>query len=420
MRRRFSWAKLIAAAGLAAVFGQPAAGASWTETPLYSFQGPPSDGLYPRSKVVFDHAGNLYGTTSEGGSGQGCGDAFGCGALFKLTPDGSESILYSWCKDDPMDCADGADPMGDIVVDSAGDIFGITRSGEPCTSCAVGAVFKVKPGGGEKVLHYFECDSLPCGDGSDPEAGLIMVGKTLYGTTHEGGGTNFGIAFSMSLRGSETVLHSFCQDQDTQTFLCIDGAYPSGTLARDGNGNLYGTTAAGGNIACNYAHGLGCGTVFKIAADGTFSVLHAFAGGADGATPLSNIVIDRAGNLYGSTLFGGGGCSPNVTGCGTIFRIAPDGTETVLHAFELFDESPIGDLLIDRSDNIYGTTGSNYGTIFEMSSNGRFKTLHAFCSPGCAGGDDPGAGLTLHNGALYGTAAASGAHNSGVVYMLTR
>jgi uncharacterized repeat protein (TIGR03803 family) len=227
------------------------------ETVLYSFKGG-SDGSNPAAGLIVDSSGNLYGTTFNGGGGSGCGSDFGCGTAFKLAPDGTET-----------------------------------------------------------VLHAFTGGS----DGGLPEAGLIADGSSnLYGTAYQGGASNLGVVFKLAPDGTETVLYSFKGGGD--------GGVPAGTLIADSSGNLYGTTSEGGGSGC---FGNGCGTVFKLAPDGTETVLHAFTGGSDGAHPNVALIADGAGNLYGTT--GGGGITLCYEGCGTVFKLAPDGTETVLHAF---------------------------------------------------------------------------------------
>ena len=170
-------------------------------------------------------------------------------------------------------------------------------------------------------------------------------------------------------RSSEKVLYSFRGGSD--------GASPFSTLIADGSGNLYGTTSAGGGGSCQFA---GCGTVFKLASDGTESVLYVFTGGNDGAYPYAGLTSGGAGDYYGTTV-AGGGCADN-DACGTVFKLASDGTETVLYAFQGGSDGlgPVGGLIINQG-NLYGTTagGGNYegadctsagcGTVFELSSD---------------------------------------------------
>ncbi len=228
-----------------------------------------------------------------------------------------------------------------------------------------------------------------------PQAGLTAdQAGNLYGTT-AGGGTGAGCqgvggcgtVFKLGPHGTETVLYSFAGGGD--------GSSPNGTLIVDQAGNFYGTTAAGGFSGC--ALGAECGTVFKLAPDGTHTVLYSFTGGRDGGVPEAPLLADQAGNLYGTTTQGGsGGCGGY--GCGTVFKLAPDGTETILHAFrggsdgaELFAAG----LIADQAGNLYGTTweggkgcnGAGCGTVFKLAPDGTKTILHSF-----AGGRHDGAG----------------------------
>jgi uncharacterized repeat protein (TIGR03803 family) len=228
-----------------------------------------------------------------------------------------------------------------------------------------GTVFKVTPEGKETVLYAF----LSPSDGMWPDAGVIEdESGNLYGTTEfggGGGGTNCysdgcGVVFKLAPDGTETVLHAFTDGND--------GAEPIASLIEDNAGNLFGTTAYGGGTGCN---GTGCGTIFEVAPDGTETILYAFAGGSDGAGPYAGLIEDGAGNLIGTT-FGGGR-----TGWGTVFELAPDGTETILHTFTGGKDGghPGSALIADPNGNLYGTAeqggrgckrSDGCGTIFEI------------------------------------------------------
>jgi uncharacterized repeat protein (TIGR03803 family) len=243
-----------------------------TETVLYTFSYNSPNGTFPMAGVVLDKAGNLYGTTAAGG-------ATNHGTVFKLTPAGTETVLYSF-----KGGKDGCSQYGGVVLGSNGDLYG-TTSGEGCSS--LGTVFKLTPTGTETVLHRFVSNPK---DGSDPKAGLVIDSKgNLYGTTYYGGTHGYGTVFKVTPTGTETVLHSFTG---------LDGENPQASVIRDTAGNIYGTTYIGG--ANNY------GTVFKLTPTGTETVLHSFAGyPADGAYPLTGVVLDTKGILYGAT-YGGG------------------------------------------------------------------------------------------------------------------
>ncbi|MBV9692560.1 MAG: hypothetical protein JO261_02560 [Alphaproteobacteria bacterium] len=373
-------------------------------TVLHHFIGG-SDGTNPRGALIQDSAGNLYGTTA--------GDSNTVGGVFKLMPDGTLTVLHIFARKDE----DGSDPEGGLVQDEAGNLYGTTYSG-PLNVDGHGIVFEIAPEGSEKVLYTFTGGS----DGGNPKAGLIIdKAGNLYGTTLYGGSHDRGTVFKLARDGTETVLHAFHGGRD--------GADPYAGLIRDKNGSLYGTTLLGGGSDC--ANAQGCGTVFKIAPDGTETVLHAFDGD-DGACPYGGLVEDSAGNLYGTTTYQGRTDCADGLGSGTVFKLAPDGTETVLHVFSGGRDggNPYAGLTLDRRGNLYGTTSvgggcwlnGGCGTVFQLARDGSETVLHAFLD-----GDDgryPFAALIKgRTGLLYGTASASGdCHNGtcGSVFALGR
>jgi uncharacterized repeat protein (TIGR03803 family) len=277
-----------------------------TGTQLYAFKGG-SDGFWPEG-VVRDKAGNLYGTTQVGG-GQGCAGE-GCGTVFELTPDGTETVLHAF-----KGGSDGAYPWATVYRDDAGNLYGTTaQGGEGCNNRGCGTVFKIAPDGTKSVLYDF-CSQNNCADGGGSTAPLIAdkVGN-LYGTTQGGGAyNNGGTVFKLTKSGVETVLYSFCQQQN-----CPDGSNPFGGLAMDKAGNLYGTTEYGGNAEWSG------GVVFKLAPDGTETVLHAFSLDVDGVHPWAGVIVDKEGDVYG-TLTSSGVCTQSKVGL--VYRISPDGSE---------------------------------------------------------------------------------------------
>ena len=292
------------------------------ETGLYSFTGANGDGAYPEAGLVFDRQGNLYGTTSVGGD-KGCGALLGCGTVFKLTPEGHEKVLYTFCPGG-YPCTDGYNPVAGLVLDWRGNLYGTTFAGG-VTGCGpgCGTIFKVTPEGHETVLYSFCPGGYPCTDGYNPAAGLVLDWRgNLYGTTLSGGASGWGTVFKVTPEGHETVLYSFTGG--------ADGGVPYADLVLDRQGNLYGTTSVGGDKGCGSF--FGCGTVFKVTPEGHETVLHSFtAANGDGAEPYAGLVFDWRGNLYGTTLSGGGtGCG---SGCGTVFKVTPEGHETVLYTF---------------------------------------------------------------------------------------
>jgi uncharacterized repeat protein (TIGR03803 family) len=273
------------------------------ETVVYSFSGYPADGVYPQAGLVRDAAGNLFGTTQYGGPGscQINGFTEGCGTVFMLSNTGVETVLHGFVSG----TTDGQLPIARLLLDAAGNLYGTTCHGG---TQGMGTVFKVTPGGTETVMYSFA--GTP--DGSCPLAGLNLHAGIFYGTTYQGGASNYGTVFKLTKAGQETVLYSF-------SALHQDGHYPQAALIRDSSGNLYGTTLGGG-IETKYCHVIenGCGVIFKLSSAGKETVLHRFAGyPIEGASPISDLLRDSLGNLYGTTDIGG------TAEAGTVFEWAP-------------------------------------------------------------------------------------------------
>jgi uncharacterized repeat protein (TIGR03803 family) len=282
------------------------------ETVLYSFcaQKNCTDGARPDAGLVFDQKGNMYGTTYAGGAHNDCHGGAGCGIVFKLTPKGRYTVLYSFCAQ--TNCADGYFPSGGLVFDQEGNLYGTTLNGG---AHDWGTVFKLTPEGKETVLHSF-CShgGSNCTDGALPDAGVIFDQKgNLYGTTYSGGTSchdgydnGCGVVFKLTPKGKETVLYSFCAQSG-----CADGAFPAA-----------GTTGGGGDYCDN--NYLGCGVVFELSPEGKEKVLHTFEG-ADGAVPGAGVVFDQKGNLYGTSVGGGAynDCYEDNAGCGVVFKLTP-------------------------------------------------------------------------------------------------
>lgn len=291
-----------------------------TETVLYSFKGG-TDGANPEAPLIIDAAGNLYGTTATGGSP-------GFGTVFEVKPSGAETVLHSFAGG----TTDGCTPYGGLRRDKAGNLYGTTNK---CGAADVGTVFKVKPNGKETVLHSFTGDAS---DGSYPYlTSLIIDAKgILYGVAQDGGAGNLGVVYKLSKSGTLTVLHSFAGGT-------TDGCYPLGSPAMDKKGNLYGTTYDCGSSSY-------MGTVWKVSKTGAETVLHSFHGGAtDGQSPYAGVVLDAHGNLYGDTLEGG-------LGIGTVYELSKTGTLTVLHSFDgVHGEYPYGGVIRDAAGNLYST-----------------------------------------------------------------
>ncbi len=336
------------------------------ETILHNFWG--GDGLGPSGQLIRDEAGTFYSTTTEGGTPEGGGCDHGCGTVFKLDGAGKVTVLYAFTGG-----TDGANPYTDVVRDEKGTLYGTAGNGgdlncsfEGNTGC--GVVFKVDKNGKETVLHAFS--GTP--DGESPSGGLIRdPAGNLYGVTLFGGTYDLGSVFKIDKAGKYAVLFSFDD--------WSDGIVPQGDLVLDAAGNLYGTTVEGGDLSCGY-DGEGCGVVFKLDPTGNETVLYAFKGGADGSYPTGALTPDNGGSFYGATDQGGStACSGN--GCGTIFKLDAKGNETVLYSFTgtTDGEAPNGNLVMDVSGDLYGTTyqggdsscgyggTSGCGVVFELT-----------------------------------------------------
>jgi uncharacterized repeat protein (TIGR03803 family) len=384
-----------------------------TLTILHSFSGG-ADGDQPFGSLISDTAGNLYGATNHGGiENANCNiNGTGCGTVFELTrlqPGWAYDVIYRF-GGYPID---GASPVtGHLVVDKLGNLYGTTMMGGTAScqeSQGCGTVFKLSPsptGWTETLVYNFTSAASGL---FWPRSGVV-IGKNgnLYGTAFNGGVLAGGV-FEVTPSGTESALYTFSQS----------GAYgenPYGGLVFDQKKrNLYGTTPYGGPC---------CGTVFKVAADGTETVLHNFSGGADGNTPWAGLVFDKLGNLYGTTWVGGTGCGGN--GCGTVFQLAPNGTETILHSFSGPDGAGLwGGVILDAIGNVYGTTANggthNSGTVFELTPSGggwTFRVLHNFDEFDVSDGALPHGSLLLRGGSLYGTTQAGGTYDRGTVFKL--
>jgi uncharacterized repeat protein (TIGR03803 family) len=330
---------------------------SGTETVLYRFSGG-TDGGNPEAGLVRDSAGNLYGTTRIGG-------ANGVGTVFKVDPSGKETVLYSF------DTKHGNYPASSLVRDSEGNLYGVTSGGGGYYQ--YGMVFEISAAGKESVLHKFTGGS----DGKFPFGRLVRDSSgNLYGSTSDDQASaqkqqvasySYGTIFKLTHTGKKSVLHRFSVNQ----------VQPTDGLIRGADGNFYGTTyLGGGSDGCNN-DGRGCGTVFKLNENGKFTVLYTFQGGTDGGNPVGNLTPDAQGNLYGV------GWNSEGTGCfggpcGMVFELGTNDVEKVLYTFEPVGGTrgggSSGSLLLDAAGNFYGSggggTGCGYGgcgVIFELT-----------------------------------------------------
>jgi uncharacterized repeat protein (TIGR03803 family) len=366
-----------------------------TFTVLHTFAG--FDGSGPDGTLAMDSAGNLYGTTYFGGANDN-------GAVFKLDPSGGETVLFSG---GAAGNSYGAFPVYGVILDKKGHILGLLQASPQGGGEIVGSA-----GGKGKILYDFGTCLNNCYVPSLPDGGLLEdTSGNLYGVTNFGGVKGQGLVcesrgcgtiYKFDTKGNFHVLYAFTGG--------VDGAYPYGSLIQDTAGNLYGTALSGGDLTCPQGLGInGCGTVFKLATNGTFSVLYTFTGGTDGATPRGALVMDPAGNLYGAAQVGGNANCQD--GCGTLFKIAANGKFSVLYTFTdgVDGSEPNGNLVLDPKGNLYGDAQGDfgnvapYGTVFELSAAGQFTVLHIL--NGNSDGADPTFGLIRDSaGNLYGTA----------------
>jgi uncharacterized repeat protein (TIGR03803 family) len=324
---------------------------------LYSFKG--TNEIDPSAGLLRDASGNLYGTTVNGGKiRKTCGgiQAGGCGMVYKVDKKGKWTVLYRF-EGFPND---GYFPETILAEDGAGNLYGVTNEGGTSN---FGTVFRVDPTGKESILHDFAGPPNGGGDGASPSAGLTLDDAgNLYGVTGGGGAYGAGTVFELDNTGTETLLYSFTGGSD--------GGGPDSVLIFDSLGNLYGTTRGGGSSSvCDG----GCGTVFELSPDSggwTETALYSFcslSGCADGERPLTGpLVRDSAGNIYGTTLFGGAYRNCNGDACGVVFKLDPAGKETVLHSFTGGRDGafPYAGLTMDNSGSLYGTAWQGGATCF--------------------------------------------------------
>jgi uncharacterized repeat protein (TIGR03803 family) len=355
----------------------PNGSGGWGETVIYNFLGAP-DGAEPTGSLIIDTAGNLYGVAVTGGNdSKTCWDAFGCGVVFKLAPNGSswtESVLYTFTGG-----ADGASPIGPLTMDSAGNLYGTAIYGgtHSCGNLNCGVVYELSPSGSswtESVLYDFTGAS----DGDDPIQGLVLdAAGNLYGAASGGGSSGCngcGLAYKLSPSSSgwqQTVIHRFSGGRD--------GGIPNGTFIFDSAGNLYGSSPIGGNPACGLDGGTNnCGVVFKLTPNtgGAWKETSFAFGLWDGAQLAPGLVLDAAGNLYGAAFQGGLLSCESPNGCGVVFKLTPNGTgwtPTLLHRFAGGSDGiiPQAGPIFDASGNLYGTTqiggSADLGTVYEIT-----------------------------------------------------
>jgi uncharacterized repeat protein (TIGR03803 family) len=419
-----------------AIYAPAARAESGREVVLHSFDG--TDGKGPTAGMIQGLDGNLYGTTVNGGANypfaSGAGTVFQLtpsgtlNTLYSFCSVVAPATGY---------CLDGVGPFAGLIQGSDGNFYGTTLGGGaspyPNGSIGYGTVFKLTPSGTLTTLYSF-CSQADCTDGDGPSAGVIQGSDgNFYGTTNAGGAKDDGTVFKLTPSTTPNdstlnTLYSFCSVVDPRTGYCLDGEVPSAGVIQGSDGNFYGTTYTGG--AKND------GTVFKLTPSGQLTTLHSFCTKhgprkrcLDGQNPAS-VVQGSDGNFYGITNLGG------AKNDGTVFKLTPSGKLTTLHSFCreagcADGKFPDGSLIQGSDGNFYGTTEGggagikplDYGTVFKITPSGKLTTLYSFCS-----GDEPGASICFDgwgpiagviegsNGNFYGTATFGGANADGTLF----
>jgi uncharacterized repeat protein (TIGR03803 family) len=379
-----SRAALAALALTALIPGHSSAAGTTSFTALHQFDSD-TDGKFPEGALLQDGAGNLYGTTTSGGGGDG--------TIYKIDSAGKEKVLFAF-----SDFVTGTFPASALIHDEAENLYGIADGGPG----GAGVIFKLSPDGEQTLLHSFQggFNLKP----KVPTGGILMDNSgNIFGTTLSGGnalgqfGCNqfgCGTVFRLDTAGTLHVLHKF---------IGSDGTQPFGPLVQDPERNLYGVSESGGDPSCPdpRSGNIGCGTVFKLSKDRVITVLHTFQGGPDGSSPQPGLLLDATGNLYGTTFQGGR------SEHGIVFKISKKGKYTIVHRFSQNEgKNPNGGLVSDPAGNLYGTAqlGGRHdlGSVFQLTPDGGLNVLHSF--RGLKDGASPLAGLIRDEaGHLFGT-----------------
>ena len=354
------------------------------------------DGGRPLGGLVMDSAGNLYGTTAIGGTSFQSAYQSSYGTVFELSKTGQETVLYNFTAG-----VDGAIPRGELLRDSLGNIYGTTSGGGGDFAAAIYELSNSSGSYSENVLHSVGYPWSFLGGVITDAAG------NFYGTSYEAGGAGGGLAncndgcgalYKVDAQGNFSAIYAFKGG--------TDGAFPWGELVADSAGNLFGTAWAGGAACPEFSEG--CGVVFELVnSSGTYTekVLYTFTGGADGGLPQAGLIMDSSGNLYGTTWAGGS----TACGCGTVFELLKNSgySENVLYSFKSVSDGayPVAKLAMDSSGNLFGTTengGSTtgltigYGTVYELvNSSGSYTETLLYRFTGGADGSNPEAPVSI-------------------------
>ncbi len=336
------------------------------------------------------------------------------GAAFSLPAFCASAAAYSVVHSFGANSTDGTMPKARLTQDKRGNLWGTTYEGgayrnPSCGSAGCGTVFKIAANGAYSVVHNFGANGS---DGNGPLPGLIQTRRgNLWGTTASGGAHGRGTVFEIATNGTYSVAYSFGAS-------AADGKLPQSGLTQDETGDLWGTTVAGG------AHN--AGTLFKVAANGAYSLVYDFgAHSTDGTGPLAGLILLKTGSFWGTT-YAGGGWTCDGRGCGTVFSFDPrTGREKIVHSFGGNSSdgwSPYSGLMRDSRDIFWGTTyqggAHSYGTLFKVTANRAYSVVHSFGANG-TDGTYPYAGLTEDTkGNLWGTTVDGGAHDDGTVFAI--
>jgi uncharacterized repeat protein (TIGR03803 family) len=407
---------LSAALTLVIVAALAAATTAQTFTTLLSFDS--SDGQNPAAGLILGADGNLYGTTLL--ASRPPYSTFE-GTVFRITPTGTLTTLYTFCTEPGQLCPDGSEPVAALVQATDGNFYGTTTyGGAYCAAqgdAGCGVIFEMSPTGTLTTLYSF-CPQTDCSDGFFPASALVQGSDgNFYGTNVESGtgyclpfyiggspAPSCGTVFKITPTGALTTLHSFGP--------LPDGSEPYGGLVQTADGNFFGTTFAGGTSDN--------GTIFQITPSDTLTTLYSFcpqSGCTDGSLPYASLIHATDGSFYGTTIFGG------KFGNGTVFKITPGGRFTSLYSFcsqsGCADGSqPMAALIQATDGNFYGTTtnggSTGKGTVFKITPSGTLTTLYSFCQQsGCTDGSLPFAALVQDANNLYGTTYAGGSSGDG-------
>jgi uncharacterized repeat protein (TIGR03803 family) len=380
---------------------------------LVDFNG--TNGANPESALVQSTDGSLYGMTYNGGAYVGCYRTATCGTLFKISPQGTLTMLNSFCA--TTKCPLGGLPAHALILASDDNLYGTTTFG----ALGSGTVLKIS---GRKLtsIHSF-CSrngKSGCEDGYQANGLVQAIGGNFYGTTQDGGAQpNQGTIFKITESGTFTTLYDFCPV--TRSASCPDGQQPRAGLIQAFDGNFYGTALGGANDQ---------GTVFRITPSGVFTTLYTFCAQTnctDGAEPDAALLQATDGDFYGTTYDGG----DPATNAGTVFKMTPAGALTTIYTFcattNCADgQFPAAELIQSTDGNFYGTTSDGYGshrggTVFKLTAAGALTTLYSFCSQtNCTDGAEPVAALVqATDGNFYGTTDSGGSNGDGTVYRIS-